>query len=289
MKKQIILWVELTEACQYKCRYCYNFWRDSSPRHHRSMPPDTVKKVVDFAYQLTGDYEVVFALAGGDASAHSDCISIASDLSSIGAVQIITHGSGFGFRELDALAALPGISLQFSIPSPDAEHYAFLTGGGKLDTAVAAAIYARHRRIPVSVSSVLTAVNQGDTEELVHLSHEIGAEYLLLYRFLSAGRGIYYSDEFELAEEQFETACECASRAAQGCGLIVLKSPASLAIRQCKIGHPKITISVDGSVRICSLDKHTIGAVGERAAPMLEKYFMFWDSSNALESCACSK
>lgn len=287
-RKQLSLWIEVTEACQYKCRFCYNGWRSSPPRFHRAMPLEVVPRIADLAQRLSDDFAVSLILAGGDASAHPRFLDIVTMLSSCAPIDIVTHGAEIDAAMLDRFSALQNVALQLSVPSPDEHRYRFLTGGGRLDRVVETALYASAAAVPLSLSAVLTNVNLEDAAPIVHFAAELNADYVVLNRFLPSGRGAHYENRFGIAQEAFARAVDDASTVGKARNVRVYASGALPGVRRRKMESLKMTVSVDGGIRICSLADAALGTIDEAGDALLAKYYSFWRSDQRLAGCFCS-
>lgn len=286
LKPRLTLWVELSEACQLKCRFCYNGWRDSPSSTHRSMDEVGLERLLRLCRQLIATHDLDFALAGGDATAHPELIPITIALSKFGRIHLVTHGAHLTSERLAQLAEIPAFAIQFSIPSADPGRYRHLTGGGTLQTVVNAAVEARRRGMAISTSAVITALNVEDGPDLVRLTRGLGGDHLILNRYLEAGRGALYAEAFQLSDEAFTLAAERTAAAGRAAGLRVMVSGDLRGIRTRKVLEPKITISITGQARVCSLDMTPLA--GDDAAAILQAYGAFWDGDDRLESCVCS-
>jgi MoaA/NifB/PqqE/SkfB family radical SAM enzyme len=283
----ISLWIELTEACQIKCRFCYNSWRSAPAAHHRAMNVSTLNSIHQFATRLGNAVRPEFILAGGDPTSHPEFVDFAERLSAQGRVYVVTHGTALDAEAIARLARCGNVSLQFSIPSTDADLYRFLTGGGCLDRAVQAALVAREAGIRCSISAVITAQNIAEAPLLVHLGAEIGAEYIVLNKFLPAGRGGFYEEEFAVDDNSFTNAVDAAASVGRSRGIRVLASGALPGVRGRKLRDRKITVGIDGQIRICSLSESVLGHVDD-GHEIIDRYDMFWRSTERLPGCFCS-
>jgi MoaA/NifB/PqqE/SkfB family radical SAM enzyme len=286
-RSALTLWVELTESCQYKCRFCYNYWRDVPPAGHAAMPEPTVEQTLSFLARC--EFPTHVALAGGDPSAHPDFVDIAARFAACAdQVTVVTHGGNLSAIDLQALSRLPNLSIQFSIPSLDSERYRFLTGMGKLDRVLTAMAMCRELAIPLSLSAVMTSRNLIDLGDLVELAAEIGAEYLVVNRFLGAGRGELYDETLAVGDAAFHQALEVAADIGARRGVPVLASGHGPDIRHRKAAEPKLTISIDGGIRLCSLVPEAIATLAIAPQELVRLSSEFWSSTDALAGCYCA-
>lgn len=285
----LVLWLELTEACQYKCRFCYNYWRDAPPAGHAHMSGAVARDVADFVGRCAQSYPTSVALAGGDPTAHPDFVNIANAVAEAAAdVTVVTHGGGLSASALAALSRLPNLAIQFSIPSLDPERHRFLTGNGQIDRVMTALMMCRRLGIPVSLSVVLTSLNKGDLNDLVHLAAEVSADYMIVNRFLASGRGAHYDEQFTISADDFDAAVDAARDIAREAGVRLLRSGFDPHIRDRKAAEPKLTVSVNGDLRLCSLVPDSIATLRADPADLVARSVAYWKSRRPLEGCYCA-
>jgi MoaA/NifB/PqqE/SkfB family radical SAM enzyme len=285
----LTLWVELTESCQYKCRFCYNYWRAVPPANHVNMSEETAADIVSFLQRCDSSLLTHVALAGGDPTAHPNFVDLALRFAAhAGQLTVVTHGANLSVRDLDTLSQSPNIAIQFSIPSLDRDRYRFLTGMSKLDRVLTALMMCRELAIPVSLSALVTAQNQDDLPELVHLAAEAGAEYLVANRFLAAGRGILYDEKLAIKADAFDQTLADGVKIGRARNVRVLASGHDPNLRQQKGAEPKLTVSTNGEIRICSLVSDTIATLKSSPMEIIERSESFWKSAEALDGCFCA-
>lgn len=285
----LTLWVELTESCQYKCRFCYNYWRAVPPANHVNMSEQTADDVVSFLRRCDRSLLTQVALAGGDPTAHPNFIDLALRFAAHARqLTVVTHGANLSARDLHALSQSSNIAIQFSIPSLHRDRYRFLTGMSKLDRVLTALMMCRELAIPVSLSALVTAQNPADLPELVHLAAETGAEYLVANRFLAAGRGILYDKKLAIEADAFDRTLADAVKIGRARNVRVLASGHAQNLRQQKAAQPKLTVSINGEMRICSLVSDTIATLQSSPTDIIARSESFWKSAEALDGCFCA-
>lgn len=250
----VIVWIELTESCQLKCRFCYNYWRETPPAAHAEMSETTLSQTVEFVRALAESRRVTVALAGGDASAHSSFRDVVARFASFADVCVVTHGCDLAPAALADFANTGRVNFQFSIPSQRPDAYRFLTGGFELKTALTSLALVRELGMSASVSSVISSRNQVDGAGLVRLVHAFDADFLLLNRFMPVGRGALYAEALSISDADYQQTCDEAAAAANELGVRVLSSAADPGVRARKLATPKFTVAVSGAIRVCSLD-----------------------------------
>ncbi len=289
-RRSLNVWVELTERCQYRCRFCYNYWRSTPPATHQQMSEHTLRLLTRFLSDASQTFTVTVALAGGDATAHAEYVTVTRQLAACAHdICLVTHGGSLDTDALLELRHVPHLSIQFSIPSLHPEHYKFLTGGFTLDRVLTSMAQCEALGIPISMSVVVTSMNLADMPPLVDLAAQFGARYVVLNRFIAAGRGELYAGDFEVAVDRFDAAVAEAREAARARGVRLLASGNNPRIRGVKAQHPKITVGVDGQVRVCSLSEVPLGNLECSAADLVDLSTAFWTSTASLSACQCSQ
>ena len=286
----VSVWVEVSEACQFKCRFCYNYWRDVPPNQHDHMSNETVAQLAGFLQRFAEDgFRVSVALAGGDATTHPaflDIVQVCAPL--VHDLCLVTHGGELAAPHLHRLSTVDNASIQFSIPSLTLETYRFLTGGRDYLRTLTALAQCELFAIPRSISVVLNTRNRGDLSSLIELAAETGSDYLLLNRFIAAGRAKHYSHDFSLSEDEFKQAISLAAPVARKWGVDLRVSGIEGGRRLAKVRETKITVGVDGRVRHCSLAQGFFSTLDSTPDDVVACSRAFWTSTEIIEECVCS-
>jgi MoaA/NifB/PqqE/SkfB family radical SAM enzyme len=287
---KLLVWVEVTQRCQLKCRYCYNPWRSEPSSTHSGMTDGATKSLVAFCEDLAASYELEFAIAGGDPTAHEKYIEIASQLSGFGPTAIVTHGCSFTENDLERISEAGTLRLQFSIPSLDEEQFKFVTGGGSLRKLLSNLAKASALGIPLSMSAVVSQSKTAkhDIIALIRLAKEAKAERLIFNKFLPSGRGELYDEAFSLSEDEFRMLLQSAKKQAGPNEVSIFVSEEHAGVRRLKIEQPKITVTHDGRIRTCSMASSDIGDTSSKAVDVMERYEQFWASGSSDDNCICS-
>lgn len=286
-KTTLSLWIEVTEHCQIKCRFCYNAWRSENAKHHRHMSLECVEKLMAFASAYADDYELKSIMAGGDATAHPNWREIAKRLRAFGAVEIVTHGTTLSEHDIRFLRD-EKIEIQFSIPSLKAENYRYLTGGACLENAMKSVARAVHYGVPMSISAVITSRNIDELDDLVELCNTAVPLSLILNKFIASGRGALYEAALEIDHDEFLGATKAAMTKNNGPTNILISGHFS-GVRGRKIASPKITISSSGDLHLCSLAASRVGTVFQESENVIQSYLGFWTGSGSIDGCLCSQ
>lgn len=289
MSKVVTVWVELTQLCQLKCRFCYNAWRSEPPANHRSMDECTLDEVILFSRRLSAHYPIQFALAGGDPTAHPRWIDAVGQFLQVAPVTVVTHGTSIDIDDVRRLLPSEHLKFQVSLPSIDEVEYRFLTGGQSVGAAASGLAKLNYLSIPISLTSTVTRKNADSINRVADFALTVGASYLVLNKFISEGRGALYNQEFSISDDSFQKAVSSldASSFARK-GLRVLVSGEASGLRSRKVDAPKLSVNVDGKISVCSMASKHLGSVSDDATTMLTKYRNFWSSNEFDPTCACS-
>ncbi len=283
------LWVELTERCQLKCRFCYNGWRAAPPASHADMRERTAGDLLRFVDAARETRRLSVTLAGGDPTAFAGLGDLLGRLASDVPLTLVTHGADLPEAVVERLAERGRARIQFSIPSLLEAEYRFLTGGGSLAAALRGVALAMRRGVPRSVSAVITRRNAASAVELAAFAACARADHLLLNRFLASGRGALHDNAFGLCAARFAEAAEAVAAAAEAHGLPVLVSGALPGIRRRKATDLQVTVKPDGALSLCSMADSVIGALGDPPEAVAERAASFWRSSAAVAGCHCAQ
>lgn len=245
---------------------------------------------MQFCDRLSKDHDLDYAIAGGDPSAHDRYAEMSILLADRGYTTIVTHGCDLSTTDLDTLAVNGGPCIQFSIPSLNRERFKYITGGGCLDDVITNIAKACSRNIPISISAVVShsPSAEGDIVRLVSLADEARASRLILNRFVPSGRGEFYEKQLALSDDRFSELMEVAAREAKSRDLKVYMSRGMGSVRPKKVDQPKISITKDGLVRVCSMAASDIGTVLDEPDDIFANYVKFWSSEAYDENCRCS-
>ena len=293
-------WVETTEKCNLKCRFCYNDWRSLNSSLHEHA--DTGRLLDMFAEIASLSPSPTIVLSGGDVSCHPDLAEIIARSPANVRLGIVTNGEDISEDIVTALAARPVSEMQFSIHSAGADTHNYLTGGGSLERSLRTALMARDAGLTTSIVSVVTSRNIADLEPLVYLAKRIGARKLVLNPVIRAGRATFYADlELEndaVLVDRLESALAYGDKIGMPVtfGTPFGKEAANLNERFCigidKTGHPKFVVDTSFAVKPCANSDtvfHEFGKEGIDRQTLLRRNTAYWTDPVPAESCVCSQ
>lgn len=286
--------LELTEACDHACLYCYNYWRHPDARGGEAYPDHGFadsRSLGDFGSLRDTSLAPTALLAhvldqvdcnhvtltGGEPLLCDDLPETVRFLSERNVrVTIITNGH----RLTEPLAAeliAGGVSL-FEIPllSHRREVHDALCGApGAWDAALAALAHIRAHRGQAVVAFVATRRNIADLRDTLRLAFAFGVRGVMLNRFNPGGRGAEHVEELLPTLDEMRAALQTAEAAAVELGmsisvsipiqpcLIDLTAYPHLGFGFCSAGTSRAYYTLDktGNVRPCNHSPTVLGNV----------------------------
>lgn len=96
------LYFELTNRCNLRCKYCYN-WSGDPPSRELSF--DSVVRLIDIL--VDRNEAVLISLGGGEPLLREDCLDIAERAVALGAqVKILTNGTTLDRKKVERIVNL---------------------------------------------------------------------------------------------------------------------------------------------------------------------------------------
>lgn len=273
--------VELTEACNLRCQFCYN---SCAPRESRDA--ESILRLLAEA----GVMEII--LTGGEPALHSRFPAVLA-LACTLFPRVMVQSNGTLFAESDAFAVLhdnPIFCLNFSLHGPEAIHNELVGYTGAFDATCSALRHAVGAGIRVASNLVLNRKNtDADTlRETATILAALGCREMTLTRFIPTGQG--KGQPLGLSQREFVAALTVLEEAASASGLTLLLANAVPACQmpenlrhlcnRCSFGHDKFYVDVDGRVLVCGMSRQALGNILETgtlrgvldASPLYARY-----------------
>jgi radical SAM protein with 4Fe4S-binding SPASM domain len=265
--------IELTAACNQKCDYCYNAWREDGGASVATGAPSKLRARVERMFEAFEIEEVT--LTGGEPFARPDLFEILALVRARGAhVKIISNG-GLVTPELAAKLAREQVAfVQITLNGPDAALHEELVGGaGHFEPTLAGIRALTAVGVPVVGCIVLTRKNAERVAETLALFRSLGVKRIALSRFSPAGYAARHVAELLPSRSELTLAFEQAALAAREHGMsFVVTMPVppcvveterfpELAFGTCPIGtsQQELVLGPDGRLRNCTLHGTTLG------------------------------
>ena len=187
--------VELTAACNQKCSYCYNAWREDDGKAMGLPPGEALRARLERLFDTFAFDHVT--LTGGEPFSRSDVWAVLDLLAARGlGVQIISNGGLVTDKVADALAAHRERLrvVQVTLNGPDAALHEAHGGEGHSERTLAASAGSA-RGTPVVGCVVVTKKNHARVGETLALFRQLGVESIALSRFSPAGYAARHAAE----------------------------------------------------------------------------------------------
>ena len=192
---------ELTQACNQRCRFCYNYWRDGST----ALPPPDPRLCRRTLKRLLGQASIgTISFSGGEPTLMPGFIDMALTCRFKSTkVNILTNGTLISEADILNLKEIGIGAIQVPLLSADPAVHEYLTGlPGSWEKAVNT-IKTVSCIIPGNAFAVLviTKVNAPGVSETLQLLHSLGVTGVMVNRFNLGGMGLGNRDELVLSKE----------------------------------------------------------------------------------------
>ena len=189
---------ELTEACNQRCRFCYNYWRDGStpiPSPDPRLCRRTLRKLLSQVSIGT------ISFSGGEPTLMPGYLDLALKARFKGsAVNVLTNGSQITEDTVRNMKEIGIGAIQVPLLSADSKVHDYLTClPGSWDKAVSA-LQTVSRLMPGHAYAVLvmTKVNAPGIPQTLELLYDCGVRGVMVNRFNLGGQGLIHRDELVL-------------------------------------------------------------------------------------------
>ena len=256
----ILVQVELTEACNLRCAFCYN---SQQPRYGR----ETIRILETLRDQ--GVAQVT--LTGGEPLMHPDFFSILKVATSLfPQVIVLSNGSLMTPQVIDRLHQYPILCANISIHGC-ADSHDYLTGvkGSFAASIRAVQDFIRRETIPIASNFVLTAFNAGDLRDTLHYLRALGLRNVTVTRFTEVGCGreapelrltqkhlvhAFWTIHEEMQLHEFPRVV-----VADATPFCILPQELRYLANCCSYGHDRFYVDVDGNLITCGLARIPLG------------------------------
>lgn len=120
--------VYLTDACNLKCRYCFNWDQPDAPR----IPLDDVCGILEAAYRERNRY---VSITGGEPFLYKPIFKVLDFAHGLGYwITILSHGGLLDAARVELLKSYWRLRVRISVDGPDRETHDALRGAGTFDT-----------------------------------------------------------------------------------------------------------------------------------------------------------
>lgn len=201
MKKELVAGWSFTNACNLKCKHCYNA---SGRKEENEL---SLKQSIRIADKLKKSGVVAINFGGGECALRPDFIELCKHISSLGMkISYTTNGTTFNLIKdnLDLFHDI-GVSIDFADRN---KHDSFRGVKGTYEKAISTIRELVKRGIDTEIVTCITSLNASENElgALYNLASELGVNYWRLNRFRVNGRGMDNKESLQLSQEELKIA-----------------------------------------------------------------------------------
>ena len=256
----LLVQVELTEACNLRCRFCYN---SQKPRYNTN-----VFRMLD---SLAEQSVMQVTLTGGEPLMHPDFFKILEYATAkFTNVMILSNGALMDNKVVERISSAGVMSVSISIHGDEKTHEQLTGISGSYKCSMDAIKYfLKIGKTPVASNFVLNAANLNVLEQTTLKFQEIGLKFMTITRFVPVGIG-KTAPFLEISHTDMVKALNFADRfmkcnpyphiefaeALPHCS--VPKSLEYLA-NTCSYGYDRFYVDVNGNLMVCGLSRIPLG------------------------------
>ncbi len=258
--------IELTQACNWRCRHCYNYWRPAgTTKPSRHLSCEDLSRIVQ---ELTTNQVPSITITGGEPFSRCKEVFALLEMAKKTGIHasINTNLSLMMKTDVEKLAGKHGdVSILFSLLSADAAEHERLAGApsGTHAKVIRTAASSIQHGIPVSLNMVLMRENLHAMEMTARLAKNLGVRTFCATKalpnthmpdgaFLLSAEEVHWSlTELMRIEDLLNIPVDilgCYPR----CLLAGTPAYQRFSHRTCVAGRTTVTIGADGNVRPCS-------------------------------------
>lgn len=256
----LLMQVELTEACNLRCRFCYN-----------SQKPRYSKRIFEILDRLEKQGVMQINLTGGEPLAHPqffDILKYACDR--FPNVVILSNGSLMDQKTLEKIHENNVTSVNISIHGDKRTHDTLTQIPGSYDASINALKYfIKEKKILVASNFVLNAGNLHILKGTIEYFHSIGLEYMTVTRFIPVGIGDSARDliiepsqlinAFQIVYDFNNSGKFPHIEFAEATPFCALPEHLRCLANCCSYGYDRFYVDVTGEVLVCGLSRIKLG------------------------------
>lgn len=267
--------IELTQACNWRCCHCYNYWRSVGAVTHRNkhLSRNQLRRIVD---ELSANQVPSVTITGGEPFVRRNEMFALLEMLREARIHPSINSNLSLVREEDVeklASEHSGVSILFSLLSANAKQHERLAGGlaaGTHAQVLGRAASAISHGVPVSMNMVLMRENLAAMEETARLAKQLGVRTFCATKALPNVQAPQHS--YVLTSEEVRQSLLELMRIEREVGIPVdvlgcyprclfadTDAYRRFSHRTCVAGCTTATIGADGNIRACS---HTDASYG---------------------------
>lgn len=245
--------VYLTNACNLRCKYCFNLDREDAPR----VPLDDICAILDAAYRRRNRY---VSITGGEPFLYKPIFEVLDFAHDLGYwINILSHGGLLDQARIDRLKRYWRLRVRISLDGPDRETHDQLRGAGTFDHTMSKIALLVANGINVGVGVVVSEHNLDRIEEMLNLCLDQGVAFVRFSPVARVKKGKAANVTSALHERLLESIIELTVRHQERLDLPsgeragVGPSIDALTTRRCMAGKNFFGITPDKKIVPCPL------------------------------------
>jgi len=256
----LLVQVELTEACNLKCKFCYN-----------SQEPKYNEKILETLEVLASQGVMQVNLTGGEPLAHPQFFEILDRACELFPhVVLLTNGSLMNDEVLEKIHLTDLTSVNISIHGNREIHDDLTQIEGSYEASLKAVKYfIEKNKILVSSNYVLNNYNFSYLDSMINDLREIGLEYMTITRFIPVGIG-KQAQELVLSNNQLLEAFRLVHKHllskekphiefAEATPACAIPEELCYLANCCSYGYDRFYVDVYGNLLVCGLSRIELG------------------------------
>lgn len=256
----LLMQVELTEACNLKCKFCYN---SQKPRYN--------KRIFEILEALAVQGVMQVNLTGGEPLAHPQFFEILKRACSLFPnVVILSNGSLMTEETLEKIHNYDVTSVNISIHGNEETHEELTQVKGCYQKSINAIKYfLEKKKILVASNFVLNGSNFHILKPTIKSMQELGLEFMTITRFIpigigSAARDLILTEEqligaFRLVHEHNNSGQRPHIEFAEATPFCILPEELRSIANCCSYGYDRFYVDVTGELMVCGLSRIKLG------------------------------
>jgi radical SAM protein with 4Fe4S-binding SPASM domain len=245
--------VYLTNACNLRCRYCFNLDREDAPQ----IPVDDICAILQAAYQRNSRY---VSITGGEPFLYKRIFEVLDFAHDLGYwINILSHGGLLDLERIRRLKKYWRLRIRISLDGPDRETHDLLRGQGTFDKTMSKIDLLVDSGVNVGIGVTVSEHNLDSLEEILHLAMAKGVAFIRCVPVARVKKGKAAQVKAELHERLLELLTGFAIEHQDDLDLpqpdneVVPASIDSLTTRRCMAGKGFFGITPDKKIVPCPL------------------------------------
>ncbi len=256
----LLVQVELTEACNLKCKFCYN---SQKPRYNRN--------VIQMLDLLAKQNVMQVTLTGGEPLMHPDFFDILQYATShFPNVMILSNGTLMTDEIIEKISETGVMSVSISIHGDEETHEMLTCSCNSYRNSLhAIEKFLNIGKIPVASNFVLNACNIAVLEKTMETFHTMGLRFMTITRFVPVGIG-RSAHSLEISREDMVKAMDFADRFmkntsnphiefAEAIPYCAVPPHLKYLANTCSYGYDRFYVDIDGNLMVCGLSRILLG------------------------------